>query len=932
MDNIIEKLIFEFSLSNTNESFELEASLDGLYDKLLRELDDVFNTVIPANEVILVDRLVIDLDFTNVAHFRANLIEQVKNLMTKKISTTQRESIQYLQQQGIDKKTVAELKINILKEFIQDGFVNSMYALPSGLEMDDLFVEVIQSKENLKEILGFIAKNPSYQDRVFMQMSAQSILEMIRLIHKYKIPMERTFLKWILQKYLSDEKKFPSFLRTSKNIKESQKDLIYIITEIYKNKLFSKQEYQDFESRIASFRTESWTSKTKQSETPVFTIKKYEEFKEKNIQNIENEEGIQLVPKEIPASKTNKETKQDEAVKNDIELVENNEKPEEDKITEKEKGKGIEIVGKENNTGVKIAENEKPEEEKITGKRDVQAMKTTDKKDAIIQEKEDLTIKENLKEQKEITDEIIQEKQKEEATKIIQKNQEEKVEGKEDENTAQEMKETKVSATEEDKISIIKKEKETNLIKPVEQIEHQGKEVKEVKDTEVKHQKKDENQVDENEDLVLENEVLEQAKNIEAKEKQEQKSKEEKQQKDKIPITKEPQIKKEFNENEQEIFSFENIKNTRFDVKINDDVFENFMRSLGIKVQGKEADKFKIINNLLLNNPDIIIGEIQKNKLKIISDYATIFYGIELETIHKTLKSKQKENIVNYYNILRFALLNQPKLLGLLNLSTLLYAKERTGSVKGIYLYMSDFLEQAYRYAGMPVSTINELIKKALDLKGKETTAIEEIKNVILVKDRNAKKKGGYLKKLEKIQKQENKSPSYKKIGDGIYVHNAGLVLLWPFLSRYFSMAGLFKKGTKEFLNHEARCKAVFLTEFLVTKRTTAPENELVLNKIICGIPIDMPIPAEVEFSQEEKDMGDSLLRAVVSQWKATKNTSPDSLRGGFLIREGKVTNIAGEWNLVVEQKTLDVLIKKLPWSFTMIKLPWLNKLIHVEW
>ena len=51
-----------------------------------------------------------------------------------------------------------------------------------------------------------------------------------------------------------------------------------------------------------------------------------------------------------------------------------------------------------------------------------------------------------------------------------------------------------------------------------------------------------------------------------------------------------------------------------------------------------------------------------------------------------------------------------------------------------------------------------------------------------------------------------------------------------------------------------------------------------------------------------------------------------------FLQREGKIIRVDDGWQVIVERKTLDVLLKRLPYSIGMIRQPWMRTTIWVEW
>ena len=86
------------------------------------------------------------------------------------------------------------------------------------------------------------------------------------------------------------------------------------------------------------------------------------------------------------------------------------------------------------------------------------------------------------------------------------------------------------------------------------------------------------------------------------------------------------------------------------------------------------------------------------------------------------------------------------------------------------------------------------------------------------------------------------------------------------------------------------------------------------------------------KLTELERTATDDLLQAVLSHWKALGSTTPDGLREGFLKRNGKLTHRSDGWLLQVEAKTLDILLDRLPWGFSMIRLGWMREMLFVEW
>jgi hypothetical protein len=194
--------------------------------------------------------------------------------------------------------------------------------------------------------------------------------------------------------------------------------------------------------------------------------------------------------------------------------------------------------------------------------------------------------------------------------------------------------------------------------------------------------------------------------------------------------------------------------------------------------------------------------------------------------------------------------------------------------------------------------------------------------------------KGAATEKLPDIEESSSShddrpgSVEHPDARHGIYIGNAGLVLLHHFLPQFF---GALEIALENKLVQPDR--ALCLLHFLATGQVVTPEYELVLPKILCGIPVLAPVETGLELTGPEKEEAVALLEAVIRHWDALRNTSIDGLRGAFLLRQGKVSlREDGEWLLQVEPKSVDILVEKLPWGFSMIQLPWMETLLHVEW
>jgi len=165
-------------------------------------------------------------------------------------------------------------------------------------------------------------------------------------------------------------------------------------------------------------------------------------------------------------------------------------------------------------------------------------------------------------------------------------------------------------------------------------------------------------------------------------------------------------------------------------------------------------------------------------------------------------------------------------------------------------------------------------------------------------------------------------------LDEGVFVGCAGVVLLHPFLPRLFEALGI---ATDDALVQPDR--ALGLLHFLATGQPIAPEYDLLLPKLLCNLPLDLPAPAPAVLSAAEMDEAIALLSAVVGHWTALGDISVDGLRGSFLVRPGKLSRRGdGSDLLQVEPRSYDILLDRLPWGIGMLQLPWMKKILWVEW
>ncbi|MEA3042709.1 MAG: hypothetical protein QOH47_547 [Sphingomonadales bacterium] len=185
-------------------------------------------------------------------------------------------------------------------------------------------------------------------------------------------------------------------------------------------------------------------------------------------------------------------------------------------------------------------------------------------------------------------------------------------------------------------------------------------------------------------------------------------------------------------------------------------------------------------------------------------------------------------------------------------------------------------------------------------------------------------------------RKAEEKRPSREAADPGaILVANAGLVLLSAYLPRLFQRLDFLApdpSGRMEWRSLALRERAVHLLQWLADARCDAPEPQLALNKLLCGMHPSEPVAPAIDPTEAELAECRALLAAVIANWPVLGSTSIEALRETFLQREGSLKRAENGWSLEVERKVLDILIDQLPWGFATILHPWMRELVTVDW
>ncbi len=163
-----------------------------------------------------------------------------------------------------------------------------------------------------------------------------------------------------------------------------------------------------------------------------------------------------------------------------------------------------------------------------------------------------------------------------------------------------------------------------------------------------------------------------------------------------------------------------------------------------------------------------------------------------------------------------------------------------------------------------------------------------------------------------------------------VYIQNAGLVLANPYLPQLFDKLHLTEN--RAFKDRDCAERAIHLLQYLACESHHTPEYQLVLNKILCGVITGEPISRTVDLHEEEMELVESLIQGMIAHWKVLGNTSVAGFRESFLQRQGQLRLREDGWHLRIETKAFDVLLDQLPWNYSIIKYPWMDQGIQVEW
>jgi hypothetical protein len=164
-----------------------------------------------------------------------------------------------------------------------------------------------------------------------------------------------------------------------------------------------------------------------------------------------------------------------------------------------------------------------------------------------------------------------------------------------------------------------------------------------------------------------------------------------------------------------------------------------------------------------------------------------------------------------------------------------------------------------------------------------------------------------------------------------LYPGNCGLVIAAPYLPQLFNSLGLMEKS--KFKDRASALRAVHLLQYMTDPAEELPVHQLTLNRILCNLKPRTGSEPPFQIKPREKEIIEGLITGMIQNWKIIGNTSIQGFRQSFLCRTGVLTLDQNDcWRLKVDPKAFDMLLDSIPWSFSIIKHPWMDRVLHVTW
>jgi hypothetical protein len=165
---------------------------------------------------------------------------------------------------------------------------------------------------------------------------------------------------------------------------------------------------------------------------------------------------------------------------------------------------------------------------------------------------------------------------------------------------------------------------------------------------------------------------------------------------------------------------------------------------------------------------------------------------------------------------------------------------------------------------------------------------------------------------------------------DELYIEDAGLVILWPFIERLFTRVELLEE--RRFRDEAAQTQAIALLAHLALGDPAVPEHQLAFAKLLCGRAPEQPCELDAPLDPALCEESERMLAAVIDHAPILDGMPVPRFRASFLQRSGALAVRSGSWLLTVERQPYDLVLQRFSWSWAWVKFPWMPDPLTVEW
>lgn len=183
-------------------------------------------------------------------------------------------------------------------------------------------------------------------------------------------------------------------------------------------------------------------------------------------------------------------------------------------------------------------------------------------------------------------------------------------------------------------------------------------------------------------------------------------------------------------------------------------------------------------------------------------------------------------------------------------------------------------------------------------------------------------------------------------------IFGVGIILLWPFLARLWSIMGYVQNGA--FQDSGSRLRATTCLDWLIagghSQASCLPGSagssaggvavsHPTASRLLCGLTLDSAISQSLCTGYLSETLTDAE-RSQLTTWRDSlparlpglDRCGPGDITSLFLQRSGAVSTQNEIVTLHVERDASDILLRSIPWPMQQLVLPWLEKPMNIDW